>query len=89
MPRPGGARRGGGRRADAATMWESLNGGEDPTEDDQPSDRRGRGARASESEPSEAGISDRPGRRGNVNVSRMHSGGKLPGGLRERRSGGG
>ena len=31
--RAGGAR-GPGRALDAATMWESLNGGEDPTEDD-------------------------------------------------------
>jgi uncharacterized membrane protein (TIGR02234 family) len=32
--RPAGAGR-SGRAADAATMWESLNGGEDPTADDQ------------------------------------------------------
>jgi uncharacterized membrane protein (TIGR02234 family) len=31
---PGAARK-AGRPADAASMWESLNGGEDPTEDDQ------------------------------------------------------
>ncbi len=30
---PAGDRPGAARAADAATMWESLNGGEDPTDD--------------------------------------------------------